>query len=644
MASSDRKPYETATVLDQAFLDDCFDNLNNALRLTVDVQAAVNATYSNPAANLVLVTSPAHGYVGGDTVHVLSADYFANGFATVVSATTDTFTYDAGAPVSPSTGAVQFLGFLRFSDQNIYVGSKFYEARLVFPVISRTIGELLAPSLEFSTLQIEINNADERFNHLMPAGDDYGAWIGARVIVKLGLRDVEATYTEIFTGTVSSEGGFQRTLKSFILLARNDFERLNDAEFPTTLLSKTGYPDLEDDKVNVTLPVVYGDWTLNVEPDMASVPAFLVNGANINVTGEGSPHSTNAQYVISENDLLLFDATQVYVKRSSVVQVFDPADVVNVGAGNKSFELRQSGTIPAGVTIIDGVPFVLERGDEIFVKVKGKDLGAYSDNIVSIARDVLETYAAVDAGEFHTSWDTYRDKASPVQSAIATFKARAWVQEAVKSLDFVLSLFEQVRLEAFVDRNRQLKISSLHFEDFEAAPSFKVKNWDIEDNTFKPSLDQRNNFNRVQAVFNFLPNRNENFQKTKVLRNDAAADAIGREISKKIVLPNLYDETVATAQATEILRLTSSYLENVDFVLTWRALRLDIGDFVNLSVEIESTQFQDVPFLIRKIGYDPDGIKLPVGGYSMQMVRFPGWTPSYSGITGGYDAVITEET
>lgn len=632
-------------VLDQAFLDECFGNLVNALKLTVDVQAPLNATYTNPFMDEVVVTYPAHGFQVGDQVRIIDADYpSANALVTVIAETVDTFRYDAGMAVLPASGDVQFLGFLRFSDQNLYVGSTFYEARLVFPVIGRTIGELLSPSLEFSTLQIEINNADEKFNPLMPAGDDYSSWIGRQVIVKIGLRDVAATYKEIFRGSVSSEGGFQRTLKSFILIARNEFERLNDVQLPLTIFTKAGYPNLDEDKVNVLVPIIYGDWTVNVEPDMASIPAFIVNGADPNVTGEGSPHSTNAQFVISDNDLALFDTSQVYIKRSSVVQVFTAADVVNVGAGNKSFELRQASTVPAGVTIVDGSPFIFERGDEIYVKVKGKNLGAYSDNIVSIGRDILETYAFVTAGEFHSSWDSYRDKAAPAQSAISTFKARAWINESVGALDFVLSLLEQVRLELFVNRDRELKITSLHFEDFVASPTFKIKNWDIEDNTFKPSTDQRINFNRAQGVFNFLPNRNENYQSTKIMRNEDAVGAIGRDISKKIVYPNLYEDTVAQAQVKELLRLCSSFLENVDFALTWRGLLLDIGDFVNLSVEIESTQFQNVPFMIRKIGYDPDGIKIQLGGFSLQLVRFPGWEPSYSGITGGYDADITEET
>lgn len=575
MGSVDRTPYETATTLTQAFLDECGGNLTCKLELIVDVEAPDSTT-------------------------------------------------------------------LRLSDRNKYVGSTFYQARLVFPVISRTIGELLSPELQFSDQTLEINNADGKFNHLMPSGADYSSWIGKRVTIKLGLRDVASTYKTIFSGTVTPEGGFQRTVKSFILVARSDFEKLN-VSFPKEVFSKTAYPNISADLENFTVPVIYGDWTVEVEPNAASILAYPVNSLDPDVSGDSSPHSTNPQLVIANNDLLLFDATQVYLKRGDLFVNFDPADVVNVGAGNRSFELRQSGTTPAGVTLVDGAPFDLADGDIFLVKVKGKDLGAYGDNGVSQAMDMLETYAGALSGDFTSAWTTYRDKASPAQSAVANFKCRIWVQEAQPVLTYALSLLEQLRLEAFVDRDGKLGMSSLHFEDFVAAPTVKLKNWDIEEGSFKPKIDERTNFNRAQGSFNFLPNRNENFRLTKVLKNDAAITAAGKAISKSVVYPNLYVEADVTYNLTELLRLCSAFLELVELTATWRAILQDLGGFVALDVDVQATEFANVPALIRKIGYDPEGLKVPIEVFSMQTCPFPGYAGAGSGITGGYAAVITEE-
>lgn len=579
MSNSDRKPYLTSTVLDQEFLDAAHDNLTNQLEMVVDIQRPDG-------------------------------------------------------------------GFIRASDRNKYVGATFYSARTNFPIITRTIGELLSPEIEFSRLSLEINNVDGFFNDILPAGSDFKTWIGLTVDVRIGLRDVESTYKSIFRGRIADEGGFQRKDKSIVINARNDFDRLN-ANFPKAVFTKASFPNIDDSLVGVAVPIIYGDWTVNVETGMASVPAYVVNGLDANVNGD-TAHTTNVQLLISDVDLTSFDSSQVYVKRGSLVGIFNSADITNIGAGNRSFEIKQGDG--GGISLpFDGIPggdtdpYSYARGDEFFVKVKGKDLGAYDDNIIWQARDILITYGSVSAGDFDANWATYRDKSSPAQSNISAAKSRIWIQEPQSVIQYVLSLLEQVRIEAFIDRNLKFKLASLHFEDFEADPDFTMRNWDTVLGTFQPRIDERNNFNRAQGTFNFLPNRNENFQSTRILRNDLAITNAGKEISKRIVFPNLFDETFVQLQTQELLRLASSYLENIDVELTWRAMLLDIGNFVKINVQIEGTVFEQVPAMIREIGYDPAGVKIPMRLFSFQMVPFGSWNPGYAGITGGQTATINIE-
>lgn len=573
MATSDRFPYLGATTLDQAFLDDSFDNLTNQLELIVDIDTPTG------------------------TIHL--------------------------------------------SDRNKYVDGTFYEARLKFPIIQRTVGEFLSGTLQFSQLTLEINNADEKYNPILPSGASYDGWVGREIVVKLGLRDVGSTYTQIFRGRVTEQGGFRRSVKSFTLTARNDFERVN-ISFPSTVFKTTSFPNIELAYENVIVPVIYGDWTTEIQEGAASIPAIPINGNNVNVNGD-TGNSVVVQLIISDNANTLFDSSNVYLLRGDTFYKFDAVDVVNVNVDNNYFELRQSNTAPAGTTLVDGALYKYQRGDKIYCRVQGKDLGAYDDNIVEQARDILITYGGVTLGDFDSSWDTYRDKASPVESAISTFKSRAWLGEPQQALSYALSLLEQVRLEAFIDRNLKFKISSLHLDDFVASPSFRVKNWDYEKNSFKPTIDDRNNFNRAQGSFNFLPNLKENYEETRIYRNQDAIDQVNKIISKRIVFPNLFDQTVVANQIQEILKIASATIEVLEGSFTWRALLLDIGDFVKVNVDIQSTQYEDVPALIRDIGYDPSGVKVPVKLWSFQMLPFPGYAPGYSGTVGGSSATIIEE-
>lgn len=655
MSGKDRQSYLTATVLDQSLLDFCHDNLENRLEMAVDIE-------------------------------------------------------------TPD-------GVIHASDRNKYVGSTFYEALLNFPVIGRTVGEWLSPELQFSTLTLELSNVDGRYNKYLPSGPSFAGWVGKSVTVRMGLAEVESTYTTIFKGTVTDIGGFKRSTKSITVIARDRYDQIN-SNFPTTAFTEAAYPKIEVKNIGVLLPVIYGDFTVATDPNPASVPAFVVNGNDpfvtfkdkafdadagtdtltavnhdlddsdvvqvsssgtlpaplltgtdyyvvnagsddfqlsatpagppINLTTAGTgDHKLiatplaaheNVKFRISENDLLSFDAANVYLKRGDLYILVPPGEVTAVGAGNKTFEVFQNtGTLWIPQETGPDVAYLFDANDTFWVRVKGKDLGAYSDNVVSQAKDLLKTYGGLVDGDFDGNWVTYRDKAAPAESAIATFKSRVWVQEAKQVLTYVLSMFEQFRLEAFIDRNLLVKINSLHFDDFVAAPTFDVRNWDVGRDTFKTTIDERNNFNRAQGFYNFLPDVNENSLKTPILKNQAAIDQISKQISKEVDFPNIYDEATVKLQLGEILKLASATLETVEAQLTWRSLLKDIGEFVAIDVKIGSSVFEGVPAMVRDIGYDPAGLKIPVKLWSMMMVPFPGYTPGYAGTVGGYSATIIEE-
>ena len=89
------------------------------------------------------------------------------------------------------------------------------------------------------------------------------------------------------------------------------------------------------------------------------------------------------------------------------------------------------------------------------------------------------------------------------------------------------------------DRNLKIKLLSTHFEEFVSEPTHNVHNWDIGKDSFKPALDPRNNFNRVKAQYNFLPNRNELFKETVFKKNQAAIDdSNSPAVSKRILFPH----------------------------------------------------------------------------------------------------------
>jgi hypothetical protein len=345
------------------------------------------------------------------------------------------------------------------------------------------------------------------------------------------------------------------------------------------------------------------------------------------------------ELVISSRNLLSLDVEGIYLKRGDTYYGV-PSSETTVGVGNKAFTLLQN----TGVLWVNAAAYLFDVSDTFWVKVTGHSLGGFEDNLVWQARDILMEYGGLLSGEFHANWITYRDKATPAQSSISTIKSRVWIGETQAAMTYALSMLEQVRLEAFIDRDLKIKINSLHFEDWNPTPTHTIRNWDVVQGSFQTSIDERNNFNAAQGVFNYLPDLNENAYSTAIYQNASAITQVGKRIAKKVVFPNLYVQSDAIYQLIEFIRLASSTLEILSVSLTWRSMLRDIGEFANIQVQIGSSIFDQVPAMIRDIGYDPDGLKLVVKMWSMMMVPFPGYIPGYAGTVGGYSATIIEET
>lgn len=573
MATSDRRPWLTATVLNQALLDEMQDNLETALHMVCKIQ-------------------------------------------------------------SPT-------GFIYASDRNKYVGAIFYEALTNFPTIRRTVGDWLSPSTEFSRLELSLGNVDGRFNNFLPSGADFAGWIGKTVQVLIGLGEMAGTYESIYEGIVTDIGGLKRDRQKITVISRDVLDQSN-VDFPNVSLNLTNWPDLDEGLIGTLLPVVYGDWTTSLvkgnDPpvETASVPAFPVNGRNAGVLAG----TTAVRLLISQHDNLSFDTTNVYLKRGDRYWLFDTADILSV-VGNRDFQVRQGGG--GGTTLVDAAAYQYAVGDTFVVRVQGKSLGAYQDNLVWQARDILVSIGGVSTGDLDANWATYRDKASPAESAVSGFKSRVWTQDVNKVVDYVKSMLTQVRLELFVSRDLKLKLLSTHLDDFDPTPPSSIKNWDLQADSMTPTLQDQNVFNRANGFYGYDPTARENTRYTPVYRNQAAITQAGKTIQKTIVFPNLYREQDVVPNLKEVLKLASAYSEIVEVTLTPRSLKRDIGDFVSLDVDLASLKFSGAPAMIREIGYDPVGLRIPVKLWSFQMVPFPGYAPGYDGIVGGSTASITEE-
>jgi hypothetical protein len=653
MSSSNRRPYLTATVLDQSLLDFCHDNLETRLEMVVEIETPDGTIYASDRNKYVggtfyeaLLNFPVIGRTVGEwlsntlqfstlTLELSNVDGRFNKYlpagASYGSWTGKRVEVKLGLAEQAGTyktifrGSVTDVGGFKRSTRSVTV-----IARDDYDAINQDFPTGVFTEAEFPKIE------SKNIGKVVPV--IYGDWTTATEPSPAAIpalcvngNDPRVTMKDKPVASVAAPAS-----PCVFTVIDHDFT----ANDPVKLTTSGTLPSPFSTLTTYYIKTILGQdtFTLSSSPGGSDLNATTSGSGDHRIIIAAGSSTRNVQLVQSSVDLTYFDTGNVFVKRGDVYYAVPVGSIANIGTGSKSFEIIQGGTW------FGGAAYAFDQGDTFWTKVKGKDLGAYDDNLVSQARDILITYGGVLAGSLHSNWDTYRDKASPSQSAITLIKSRAWIGEKQSALTYALSMLEQVRLEAFIDRDLKVKINSLHFEDWPSSPSYTVKNWDIVRGTFKTSTDERNNFNAAQGNFNFLPDLNQNAYLTPVFRNQAAVTQTGKRIAKRVVFPNLYNLDDAVAQTQEIIRLASSGFETISVSTTWRSILKDIGDFVKTDIEIGSTIFDGVPAMIRDVGYDPVGLTVVLKLWSMSLVPFPGYVPGYAGTVGGYSATISEES
>jgi hypothetical protein len=646
MSASDRRPYLTATVLDQALLDFCADNLETRLEMVAEIETPGGGTiYASDRNKYVggtfyeaLLNFPVIGRTVGEwlsnelqfstlTLTLSNVDgrfnEFLPGGANYGGWIGKRVTIRLGLAEQASTyfeifqGAVTDVGGFKRSVQAI-------------TVIARDDYDRLNKNFPQATWQDSVYPKIEPKNVGKIAPVIYGDWTTAIAPAPAAVpafvmngNDPLVSFKEravVIPGPQSP---------AVLLLADHDFEANDPIVFSTsgTLPSPLG----AGTTYYVKTVVSPDQFTISTTPGGAAINTSSPGSGDHRVKADATAVRRDVRLRISENDNAFFDTSQVYLKRGEDYFNVPTGDVTIFGLGNKEFDIAQD---PSG-TWVSGGPFEFSESDLFYVQVKGKDLGAYDDNLVAQSRDIIETYGGAVSGDFDANWASFRDDV-----AIAAIKSRVWIGETFQALTYALSMLEQVRLEAFISRSLMIKINSLRFQDWEPSPTHVVKNWDVVKDTFQTSIDDKNNFNAAQGVYNFLPDVNQNAYATAYYKNQAAITQVGKRIAKKVIFPNLYVESDVLAQLADTLRLASSSFEILSVSTTWRSALLDIGDFVLVDVKIGSSLFERVPAMVRDFGFDPKGLQVIMRLWILQLVPYPGYTPGYPGTVGGYSATI----
>lgn len=526
---------------------------------------------------------------------------------------------------------------LRFSDRSKYVGDTFYYGRAKFPNIKRTVGELVAPTLQFSEMEVQLNNVDGFYNQYLVNGANYFSFIGAQLIIQVGLRDVANTYFTMFDGFVPDEDGFSVSRESITIRARDRADALNKST-GLPYINETDYPTAPTQSYGKVIPLVLGDWTIGYNVIVNFGPTKIQSGPNQYDVWCDAPSDFyggiigynvgQGFFVFSVGNYTPDTIANCHIKRGNLLIQVNFDSTPQDAAGYWVVEVLGYNLVGGGT-----IPYVFVDGDQASISVKiPYAVGEYS-NSVRQAKEILKTIGGVAEGDFDAaSWNALMAKSTPAQSSIVDIKSRVWIgKEDDKILEYTLSLLEQVRIELYWDSAQKIALRSIHPEDFKDQGSFRIEQIYIDEESIKVTSDQRNFFNISLANYAYTPLLDKTQLQTKKRKNQNSVDKIGKEVTKVIDLPSLYIESDALNQIDEFIRFYSSSQEYVECGVNWTVMLNDLTAIIVFNYNVGSIVFNAKPMKIRDINFIPENGCLTLKLLSFANFPHDGYAPSNAG-------------
>lgn len=524
-----------------------------------------------------------------------------------------------------------------------YVGDVFYEGRASLPIIRKTIGQFLTTSFQFDDTNIQLSNVDGSLNKYFINGANYNTFIGSQMIFKLGVDDIESSYINVFTGEIKNESGLASSTQTVEFNAQNLLTNYNRTiDLPE--IKSSVFPSAPADVLGTKIPVVIGDWTVGCNVILTG--SYKVNASGIDYDAETYTANNfyggivgyyigGSNFVFATGNYTPSTISNAWLKRGDKLLALNFNSTPQVVGGYyvcNITNIKKSG----GGTIT----YVYEQGDQLVISV---NVGS-NDNIVNQAKSLLQNILGISSSLFDSSWTTLAAKASPSQSSISTIKSRVWIGENSGTiLEYINSMLMQVRLKFFINSNGLFELLSLHFEDWQAPSSLrKIDKFQVIEESIKITLDDKNYICGANGNYSFTPVSNATMLKSPLLTNQTSKTAIGgTNVLKTIDFPNLYVASDVANQLTEYIRLFSFPLEYVTLSTAWTGLLDDIGDFINIDIQIGSINYINVPCIIMDKSIDLQTFKIQYKLLSLNGFSYPNNVLSLTGMLSSYNQTLS---
>ena len=446
------------------------------------------------------------------------------------------------------------------------------------PTIEQSMIEPLVPQIQFSEVEIEINNINDAYSKYLTGGASYDPFVGGEMRVYMVIPSVGAYL--LFAGYVHYEGALTRKNRNVTVRARHLLEKY--------LSDNSGH--LKFYKSKWVGPTSIGDAV--IDDNEGKLIPYIIDDFNSTAHNFSSIHVIGPYYIIADTRCLRYgNKPYIYLKRKGSTD----EEVVTYTVDAFTEYAYYTGAWVIKVTNIYSLgAYTYTSGDEIIFGNTGPTGDPFDTDTSGGVVNSTEQYLRDIAG--FTDELFYGINLPSEYTSSLTESPRVEVSHGNKSThgDIVAQIAEHgiYDIAMYIDQTDATYPAKLQpvlrpiYSTYNSRTLNVITQDMVVESSVKTELDKNFFFNRANGTYDLDGPNGKTLQTTRTRKNMKTTSSVTPVVYKTVDLPMAKNETQARFIVDRLVRTQSALLEYFEVKCMWSMLFRNLGEYVALDFKI----------------------------------------------------------
>jgi len=475
---------------------------------------------------------------------------------------------------------------LYLSDRDVVINEILYEGRILNVSDHREqINSGFNRKIAFPIVTITLANSDGYFNDSLNNLDKFWSMVEVEIYtVQRGSVFNEATDLR-FKGFIEYSNGI--IIKPDTITVKiTDFRKKFNKKIPEDVFTKEEFNNLPEDMVNKPIPILFGDWTVDIPNNTRTAEAFVLDSGN-----QGGTTPTNIKCIVGrpgDTGNIGFIGNRVMIKHSGSAYNYSQCEVAFDISGDTTINLSE-GTFEIDVNSWNRTNdpgtwegshndkvYLFNNKDKFFIQCQGNTDTTLITNPIILIKHILIEYGDMADEDFDTdSYDILVDYFSSGENG----KVRKQIVKQEKLWDIIGDLAWEFGVDIY---NKNGTVAFLLKENRQASSSTiaDVIDDDFVQNKIQLNINPENIYvTKVTSKYRHDPNANT-YTKTYELAADITKlpmNGLTIKQERKVEFKWAYEWIAIMSRSVELISSYAKLNKVYTFTLGFKGLNWDVG-------------------------------------------------------------------